>query len=145
MMRPRTIRLSPNLSAADLVPAWIFYGFLGVLLSAGAALHAQQNPENLEKLARNPVGDAVKIPLAENINFDAGPYDRTSNSLQIQPTIPFPIGENWLMIPRIVATLAAYEPETSQTAGGSVCVRTAAIQSCARRGAPCKKFSLWAT
>jgi hypothetical protein len=120
MMRPRTTRLSPGLPATELVPAWIFYGFWGVLLFAGAALHAQQTPENLEKLARNPVGDAVKIPLAENINFDAGPYGRTSNSLQIEPTVPFPIGEDWLVIPRIVATLVAYQPETSQAGGGSI-------------------------
>ena len=78
---------------------------------AGSALHAQQTPDNLEKLARNPVGDVIKIPLAESINFGAGPYDRTSNSLQIQPTIPFPIAEEWLLIPRIVATDVAYEPE----------------------------------
>jgi hypothetical protein len=119
-MRPRTIRLSLGPPATEIVAEWTFYVILGVLLLAGAALHAQQTPQNLEKLARNPVGDAVKIPLAESINFDAGPYVRTSHSLQIQPTIPFSIGEDWLLIPRIVATLAAYEPETSQAGGGSV-------------------------
>ena len=65
------------------------------------------------------MGDVIKIPLAESINFGAGPYDRTSNSLQIQPTIPFPISEEWLLIPRIVATAVAYEPEVSQASGGS--------------------------
>jgi hypothetical protein len=113
------IRLSLSRKATEIVSAWTLYGFWGVLLFAGAALHAQQTPENLEKLARNPVGDAVKIPLAESINFGAGPYGRTSNSLQIQPTIPVPIAGDWLLIPRIVATLAAYEPETSQSSGGN--------------------------
>jgi Putative MetA-pathway of phenol degradation len=114
------IRLSLSLKATEIVSVWALYGFCGVLLlGAAATLHAQQTTENLEKLARNPVGDAVKIPFAESINFDSGPYGRTSNSLQVQPTIPFPIAEEWLLIPRIVATLAAYEPETSQASGGS--------------------------
>jgi hypothetical protein len=119
MTRLRLIRLSLNPKATRIVAAWTRYGFWGALLLAGAALHAQQTPENIEQLARNPVGDAVKIPLAESINFGAGPYDRSSNSLQIQPTIPFPIAADWLLVPRIVATLAAYEPEVFQASGGS--------------------------
>jgi hypothetical protein len=113
------IRLLLSLKATETVSVWPFCGFWGVLLLAAAALHAQQTPEDLEKLARNPVGDAIKIPLAESINFNAGPYGRTSNSLQSQPTIPFPITKDWLLIPRIVATLVAYEPEVSQAGGGS--------------------------
>ena len=113
------IRLSLSLKATEIVSVRRFHGFCGVLLLAAAALHAQQTPEDLEKLARNPIGDAVKIPLAESINFDAGPYGRTSNSLQIQPAIPFPIAREWLLIPRIVATLADYEPEVSQSSGGT--------------------------
>jgi hypothetical protein len=105
-----------NGDRADMDHLWV----LGCLLFAGTALHAQQTPDNLEKLARNPVGDAVKIPLEEGINFDAGPYSRTSNSLEIQPTIPFSIAEDWLLIPRIVATIEAYEPEASQASGGSI-------------------------
>lgn len=120
MTRPRIIWLSLGLKATEIVPTWTLYGFWGVLLLAGAALHAQQTPENLDKLARNPVGDAVKIPLEESINFEAGPFGRTSNSLEIQPTIPFPIAEDWLLVPRIVATIEAYEPEVSQASGGSI-------------------------
>ena len=119
----RVIRLSPNLKATKIVPACTLYGLLGFLLLTGVALHAQQTPESLEKLARNPVGDSIKIPLAESINFDAGPYARTSNSLQIQPTIPFPTAEEWLLVPRIVATLADYEPEVSQASGGNTGLR----------------------
>jgi hypothetical protein len=82
--------LSLNLKATEIVPGRILYGFWGFLLLMGVSLHAQQTSQNLEKLARNPVGDTVKIPLAESINFDAGPYGRGSNSLQIQPTLPLP-------------------------------------------------------
>jgi hypothetical protein len=113
-------RLSLSLQVTEIMPGWILPGFWGALLLVGVSLHAQQTPQDLEKLARNPVGDTVKIPLAESINFDAGPYGRASNSLQIQPTLPFSIAEEWLLIPRIVATLADYEPEVSQASGGSL-------------------------
>ena len=119
MKRPRVIRLSLRLKATEIAVTWTLYGLWGVLLLAGAALHAQQTPESLEKMARNPVGDAVKIPLEEDINFDAGPYGRTSNSLQLQPTIPLRMGEDWLLIARIIGTIEAYEPEVSQANGGT--------------------------
>jgi Putative MetA-pathway of phenol degradation len=119
MTRPRMIPLSPGLKATEIVSVCALYACLGVLLLAGTALCAQQTPESLEKLARNPVGDSIKIPVAESINFDAGPYARTSNSLQIQPTIPFPIAKEWLLIPRIVAPLTDYEPQVSQASGGN--------------------------
>src|SRR5271155_5069405 len=75
MTSPRVIWQSLSPKAAEIVARWALYRFLGILLLAGAVLHAQQTPESLEQLARNPVGDAVKIPLEEAINFDAGPYD----------------------------------------------------------------------
>ena len=52
-------------------------------------LRAQETVDQLRDLARNPVGDAIKVPFVESINFDAGPYDRTSNSLQVEPVIPW--------------------------------------------------------
>ncbi len=81
-------------------------------------LHAQQTVDELRDLARNPVGDAIKVPFVESINFDAGPYDRTSNSLQVEPVIPWHISKNWLLVPRIVATAVAYEPDVLQPHGG---------------------------
>jgi hypothetical protein len=35
----------------------------------------------------------------ESINFCPGPYAAPQNSLQIQPTIPFPVVADWLPIP----------------------------------------------
>ena len=85
----------------------------------GPLLHAQQTIDELRDLARNPVGDAIKIPFVESINFEAGPYDRTSNSLQLQPVIPWHLSKNWLLVPRIVATAVAYEPDVAQMHGGT--------------------------
>lgn len=88
-----------------------------VLLLGCPGLRAQQ--DDFRNLARNPVGDAIKVPLVEDINLDAGPYARTSNSLQIEPIIPFQIAGQWLLIPRIVANPVVYLPDVTKSSGGS--------------------------
>jgi hypothetical protein len=65
------------------------------------------------------VSDAVKVPFSEAIDFDAGPYGRTAYSLQILPVIPLQMTENWLLVPRIVATPVAYLPDVTRATGGS--------------------------
>ena len=114
------IRLSLSPKATEIAPAW---GLSIVVLGCSTLWRAppcmRNKPRKIWKNWRETQWDAVKIPLAESINFEAGLYGRTSSSLQIQPTIPFPIAEDWLLIPRVVATLAAYEPEVSQASGGS--------------------------
>jgi hypothetical protein len=82
-------------------------------------LRAQQTVDELRDLARNPVSDAIKVPFVESINFNAGPYDRTSNSLQLQPVIPLQISENWLFVPRIEAAALVYGPDVARTKGGT--------------------------
>jgi hypothetical protein len=102
-------------------PAWrvrTFCGLFAVFLLAGPALRAQQTMDDLRNLAKNPVGDAIKVPFAESISFDAGPNHRTSNSLQILPLIPLQIAKNWLLIPRIVMTPLAYVPDVARVSGG---------------------------
>ena len=89
-----------------------------VLLLVGPMLRAQQAPDNIRNLARNPVGDAIKVPLSESISFNAGPYNRTAHSLQILPIIPLRITENWLLISRIVTTPVAYLPDVTRARGG---------------------------
>ncbi len=88
-----------------------------------SALRAQQttqgSADELRKLARNPVADVIKVPFEEDIDFRAGPYDRTSSSLQVQPVIPLQISENWLLVPRIVANALIYQPDVRQPRGGT--------------------------
>ena len=94
-------------------------GFLVISLVFGPMLHAQQTVDELRDLARNPVADAIKIPFIESINFDAGPYDRTSNSLQVQPVIPLQITKNWLLVTRVITNALVYEPDVTRKNGGT--------------------------
>jgi len=82
------------------------------------SLIAQDTPEELRKIARNPFADVVRLPLEEDLSFSAGPYNRTANSLQIQPVFPFQLADEWLLIPRAVATGVAYQPDVAQPIGG---------------------------
>jgi hypothetical protein len=107
--------------AYDLAGFVVKAGILVLVISCfvGTMLRAQQTVDELRDLARNPVADAIKVPFVEDINFGAGPYDRTSNSLQLQPVIPWQISKNWLLVPRIAATVLAYQPDVAQTHGGT--------------------------
>lgn len=95
------------------------YAFPLVLLLV-PFLRAQQSPDEERELARNPVADAIELPLVEDIFFDTGPYGRKANSLQLQPVIPLQISQNFLLVPRVVATPLAYIPDVTQGKGGSI-------------------------
>jgi hypothetical protein len=96
-------------------------GSLGLLLGlllVCPALRAQLPPDDLRNVARNPVGDAIKVPITGSVSFDAGPYHRTASSLQTLPLIPLQVTENWLLIPRIVANPVVYQPDVARPSGG---------------------------
>lgn len=95
------------------------YGVLVISFLLGPRLHAQQTVDELRDLARNPVADAIKVPVAESINFGAGPYDRTSNSFQVQPVIPLQISKGWLLVSRVIANAVVYEPDVARKNGGT--------------------------
>jgi len=66
--------------------AWTVY----LLLAQSAAL-AQSTPEELRKIARNPFADEIELTFEDDVTFRQGPFDRTANSLQIQPLFPLSI------------------------------------------------------
>jgi hypothetical protein len=73
--------------------------------------------EALAKAAQNPVASMISVPLQNNTAFEAGPYDRTLNVLNIQPVIPISISENWNLIARIIQPIV-WQPNVSQTSQG---------------------------
>ena len=63
------------------------------LFAAGTALNAQEAPEAAEATAlataaANPIANMISLPLQLNNDFGLGPYDRTTNVLNVQPVIP---------------------------------------------------------
>jgi len=68
--------------------------------SAYAALSAVE----LAKLAQNPVGNLVSIPIQNNTNLNFGPENKTQNVANIQPVIPVSVNgnRNWGVGPLFV-------------------------------------------
>jgi len=79
--------------------AW--YGILAMVAWCAPA-HAEMSAEELAKLAQNPVGNLISVPFQNNTNFNVGPQSGTQNILNIQPVIPFSVGENWNIITRTI-------------------------------------------
>jgi hypothetical protein len=71
----------------------------------------------LQKDVQNPVASLTLVPFQNSTNFDAGPFNRTQNLLQIQPVIPVNISSNWKVIARIVQPVT-WQPYTNQNTGG---------------------------
>jgi hypothetical protein len=85
------------------------------LLAATHPAAAQDSTSALAAAAQNPVAAMYSLPLQNNTYFDAGPnHDKTPNVLNIQPVLPFTVG-NWNIISRTIAPLI-YLPKIS--AGG---------------------------
>jgi hypothetical protein len=89
------------------------------LLLTQTATLAQSAPEELRKIARNPIADEIKLPFDEDFTFNQGPYNRNASSLAIQPVFPLSITGDWLLVTRIVATALAYQPNPDAKSGGT--------------------------
>ena len=75
---------------------------LCALLLGAASARADLSPEELARIAQNPVGAMVSLPLQNNTNFNVGPRSGTQNILNIQPVIPITLDADWNLITRTI-------------------------------------------
>lgn len=69
-------------------------------LASISSLSAQEG--DLEKQIQNPVASLISLPFQNNIDTGIGEFDRTRNTLNIQPVLPFPIGSASLIVRTII-------------------------------------------
>lgn len=87
-------------------------GLCFAVLGCGS-LHAQQSVESLAAAAQNPVAAMYSLPFQNNTYFGAGPHhDQSANVLNIQPVLPFTVGD-WNIISRTIVPLIALPSITS--------------------------------
>jgi hypothetical protein len=67
-----------------------------------APAHPELSPEQLAKLAQNPVGNLISVPFQNNANLNFGPEEKTQNILNIQPVIPVSVNADWNIITRTI-------------------------------------------
>ena len=73
---------------------------------------------SLAKTAQNPIGNMISLPFQNNMNFGVGPDDRVQNVLNIQPVVPFALGDNWNLIARsILPVISQPAPGDDRTDG----------------------------
>jgi len=85
------------------------------LLVAGFA-SAELSPEELAKLAQNPVGNLISVPFQNNTNLNYGPEEKTQNILNIQPVVPISVDPNWNVITRTILPVISM-PELGPNVG----------------------------
>jgi hypothetical protein len=93
---------------------------LSAVMWFATSAHAELSPEDLAKIAQNPVGNLISVPFQENAYFNVGPLDGTQNVLNIQPVIPISINDDWNIITRTILpiiSLPGFAPGQSSTSG----------------------------
>lgn len=70
---------------------------------------------DLRSQSQNPVANLISLPFQNNTDFGVGQFDRTRNTLNIQPVIPSSLNDNLLLISRVILPVV-YQPQL--TSGG---------------------------
>jgi len=85
--------------------------------SAKAVRHSAA-AANLAKAAQYPVANMVSLPLQWNYSTAGGLDSSTALVLNVQPVLPLPIGERWLIVSRTVVPFVSLPlPNGRQTSG----------------------------
>jgi hypothetical protein len=87
-------------------------------LALATALFAQETADSqkeqsaeLAKKLQNPVANLISAPIQNNWDFGIGPANAMRYTANIQPVIPFSLGEDWNLITRtIVPVIYAESP-----------------------------------
>lgn len=79
---------------------------LALALPARADLSA----DDLAKIAQNPVGNLISVPIQNNANLNFGPEKGTQDVLNIQPVIPLHASSDWNIITRTIIPLVWLPP-----------------------------------
>src|SRR5262249_55299652 len=84
-----------------------------------AARSAKPADEDLAKQSQNPIADMVSLPFQSNTNFNAGPFKRTQEVLNIQPVVPLHISADWNLISRtIIPVISQPDPIFNSNTSG---------------------------
>lgn len=104
-MKCQSSRTRPVRRVSPAKSGWMFVAFLAQALlptmSVSAEPPAPPDTAALAAAAQNPVADMISVPFQNNSYFGIGPNRQTANVLNIQPVIPFTVG-NWNIITRTI-------------------------------------------
>jgi len=81
-----------------------------------AGPQTRSSTEDLQKQTQNPVANLISVPFQSNTDFNAGPFARDKNTLNIQPVFAKPLGQSVILIPRIIIPII-FHPDLTQPSG----------------------------
>jgi hypothetical protein len=75
------------------------------------------SPQELAQDVENPLANLVAIPIETIWEGGAGPEDADRFALQVSPSVPFALGEDWLLVSRSVVPLLVHQQAMAKGAG----------------------------
>ena len=92
----------------QMIKAGINYKFDSGVSEASEVSKYSREPtedEDPAKKSQNPIADLVSVPFESNTNFNAGPFNRAQEVLNIQPVVPLHLTNDWTVISRTIVPL----------------------------------------
>jgi hypothetical protein len=78
------------------------------------AIRGRNIGSRLSQKAQNPIANMISVPIQNNTSYGIGSDDRTSNTLNVQPVVPFSLGKKWNLITRTIIPIVSM-PDFSST------------------------------
>ena len=86
-----------------------------VLIDEAELVSAGEDTEDLAKAAQNPIASMVSLPFQNNTTYGMGEYNRAQNVLNVQPVLPFSLGEKVNIINRIILPIITQPSNTEES------------------------------
>lgn len=78
----------------------------------------KEEQKNLEKAIQNPIANMVSVPFQNNTDFGIGAFDRTKNTLNIQPVLPFTLSKSLNLITRTIIPIITQPTDSVNSVTG---------------------------
>ena len=108
---------------------WVCIGIWTFTASASepspdAAAPPSSSTQELAKEKHNPFADQITVPIQLSSSLDVGPGNGTTGGLNLQPAIPFSLGQNWKIITRPSLSLLLSPPPGRKLGLGDIELQT---------------------